>query len=387
LIKCRCSRLEQPRLGKRKMPAHAHDDVIEHRDFQATEGVLERLGDLAVGGAWRGDTRGMIVRQDDACRIAGQGTTGHFAGVDRRLTEGAQEELLQLKQPVAAVEKQDAKDLARLMRHAQADAGGHCLGAVEQVTLGERLAQAAVSQLECGRHHLLGAIGRAGAAPAELGQTLQPTHLMQDALGPLAQTKTGRPGAAMQQHGEQIGIGLRGAGRLTMHGLRERVMNSAEQQQQQREQPQNAAPQVGPGAHLTLHYRISLSGAGADVISTFGDRPATLTLGHGQLADSLEQRLLGLKEGDRQVFELAPGEAYGERNPELIQRVSRSLLEAQGEPGALYAPGDLLDFAAPNGGRYAGIVRESDATGVVVDFNHPLAGQALQFEVHLLGVL
>jgi len=166
-----------------------------------------------------------------------------------------------------------------------------------------------------------------------------------------------------------------------MHGLKETVMNSADQQQQ------NAAPVVGPGAHLTLHYRISLSGAGADVISTFGDRPATLTLGHGQLADSLEQRLLGLKEGDRQVFELAPGEAYGERNPELIQRVSRSLLEAQGEPGAQYAPGDLLDFAAPNGGRYAGIVRESDATGVVVDFNHPLAGQALQFEVHLLGVL
>lgn len=161
-------------------------------------------------------------------------------------------------------------------------------------------------------------------------------------------------------------------------------MNPAEQQQQQQ---QNAAPTVGPGAHLTLHYRISLSGAGADVISTFGDRPATLTLGHGQLADSLEQRLVGLKEGDRQVFELAPGEAYGERNPELIQRVSRSLLEAQGEPGEQYAPGDLLDFAAPNGGRYAGIVRESDATGVVVDFNHPLAGQALQFEVHLLGVL
>jgi FKBP-type peptidyl-prolyl cis-trans isomerase SlpA len=148
-----------------------------------------------------------------------------------------------------------------------------------------------------------------------------------------------------------------------------------------------ATPVVAPGAHLTLHYRISLSGAGADVISTFGDRPATLTLGQGQLAESLEQRLIGLAEGTHSTFELAPGEAYGERNPELLQRVSRSLLEAQGEPGAQYNPGDLLDFAAPNGGRYAGIVREADATGVVVDFNHPLAGQALLFEVHLLGVL
>jgi FKBP-type peptidyl-prolyl cis-trans isomerase SlpA len=146
-------------------------------------------------------------------------------------------------------------------------------------------------------------------------------------------------------------------------------------------------PVVTHGAHLTLHYRVSLSGAAADVISTFGDRPATITLGCGQLAESLEQRLIGLQEGARQTFELAPGEAYGERNPELFQRVSRALLEAQGEPGAQYAPGDLLDFAAPNGGRYAGVVRESDATGVLVDFNHPLAGQALQFEVHILGVL
>ena len=148
-----------------------------------------------------------------------------------------------------------------------------------------------------------------------------------------------------------------------------------------------AVPVVAPGAHLTLHYRVSLSGAAADVISTFGDRPATITLGHGQLAESLEQRLIGLSEGARQVFELAPGEAYGERNPALLQRVARALLDAQGEPGAQYAPGDLLDFAAPNGGRYAGVVREADANGLLVDFNHPLAGQALQFEVHILGVL
>lgn len=213
--------LEQPRLGKRKMPACTHDDVIEHRDFQATQGVLEGLGDLPVGSTRRGDTRGVIVRQDDACRIAGQSAPCHLTRVDRRLAERTHEEFLKQEQPVAAVEKQDAEDLAGLMRHTQANAGGHRLGAVEQVTLGERLPKGAVSQFECGRNHLLGAIGRVGTAPAELGQTLQPTRLMQDALGPLAQTKTRWSGASMQQHGEQFGIGLRRAGRLTMHGLRE----------------------------------------------------------------------------------------------------------------------------------------------------------------------
>ena len=76
-----------------------------------------------------------------------------------------------------------------------------------------------------------------------------------------------------------------------------------------------ATPVVAHGAHLTLHYRISLSGAGADVISTFGDRPATLTLGHGQLAEPLERCLLGLNEGASASFDLEADAAFGPRNP------------------------------------------------------------------------
>jgi FKBP-type peptidyl-prolyl cis-trans isomerase SlpA len=149
----------------------------------------------------------------------------------------------------------------------------------------------------------------------------------------------------------------------------------------------DAAPQVRPDSHLTLHYRISLARTGDDVISTFSERPATLTLGLGQLAEPLERLLLGLREGEAACFELEPEDAYGPRNPGLLQRVSRSMLDAHGEPGARYAPGDLLDFAAPHGGRYAGVVREVDETGALLDFNHPLAGQPIRFEVRILGVL
>jgi FKBP-type peptidyl-prolyl cis-trans isomerase SlpA len=127
--------------------------------------------------------------------------------------------------------------------------------------------------------------------------------------------------------------------------------------------------------------------SGDDVISTFGDRPATLTLGLGQLAEPLERCLLGLAEGGSASFELAPEQAFGPRNSDLLQRVSRRMLEANGEPGAAYSPGDLLDFAAPDGGRYAGVVKEVDAGGALLDFNHPLAGQPIRFDVHILGVL
>ncbi|MEI7443375.1 MAG: FKBP-type peptidyl-prolyl cis-trans isomerase [Burkholderiales bacterium] len=153
------------------------------------------------------------------------------------------------------------------------------------------------------------------------------------------------------------------------------------------ESPDDTAPRVRPDSHLTLHYRISLARTGDDVISTFGDRPATLTLGLGQLVEPLERRLIGLPEGAEASFDLAAEEAFGPRNAELLQRISRVMLDQHGEAGATYQPGDLLDFNAPDGRRVAGVVKEVDDTGALLDFNHPLAGQPIRFEVRILGVL
>lgn len=144
---------------------------------------------------------------------------------------------------------------------------------------------------------------------------------------------------------------------------------------------------VQPGSFLTLHYRLA-GPDGADVINTFHDKPATLSLGTGELAPAVEQRLIGLAEGSRERFELAAGEAFGDRNPDLLQRVKRSLLAELGDPDETYAVGDVVQFPTPDGqGAYAGVVRELGDDWVLFDFNHPLAGQPVSFEVHLIGVL
>lgn len=144
---------------------------------------------------------------------------------------------------------------------------------------------------------------------------------------------------------------------------------------------------VQPGSFLTLHYRLA-GPDGADIINTFADKPATLSLGSGQLAPAMESRLLGLDEGTRTSFELAPGEAFGERNPELLQRVKRGLLDELGDPDEQYHVGDVVQFPTPDGqGSYAGVVRELGDEWVLFDFNHPLAGQPVVFEVQLIGVL
>ncbi|MES2991750.1 MAG: FKBP-type peptidyl-prolyl cis-trans isomerase [Pseudomonadota bacterium] len=146
---------------------------------------------------------------------------------------------------------------------------------------------------------------------------------------------------------------------------------------------------VQPGSFLTLHYRLS-GPDGADLINTFDDKPATLSLGTGELAPAMEARLLGLPEGTRRSFELAAGEAFGERNPELLQRVKRTLMDELGDPDEQYRVGDVVQFPTPDGqGAYAGVVREVVEGGevLVFDFNHPLAGRPVIFEVQLIGVL
>ncbi|MBX3637595.1 MAG: FKBP-type peptidyl-prolyl cis-trans isomerase [Rubrivivax sp.] len=151
--------------------------------------------------------------------------------------------------------------------------------------------------------------------------------------------------------------------------------------------PVATAATVQPGSFLTLHYRLS-GPDGAAVVDTFGGPPATLSMGSGQLAPAIEQRLIGLAEGARTAFDLPAGAAYGERNPELLQRVKLALLHQLGDPDAQYAVGDVVQFPTPDGqGSYAGVVRECGEGWLLFDFNHPLAGQPVRFEVQLLGVL
>jgi FKBP-type peptidyl-prolyl cis-trans isomerase SlpA len=147
---------------------------------------------------------------------------------------------------------------------------------------------------------------------------------------------------------------------------------------------------VEPGSFLTLHYR--LAGPSGDVINTFDGKPATLTLGSGELSPAVEACLIGLAEGARASFELPAGAAFGERNPAMLQWLARKVLAEMGEAGAQYQVGDVVQFPTPDGqGQFAGAVCQlrSDDRGdaVLFDFNHPLAGQPVTFEVQLIGIL
>ena len=142
------------------------------------------------------------------------------------------------------------------------------------------------------------------------------------------------------------------------------------------------APTVQPDSFLTLHYRLS-DDAGHEHVSTFDLSPATIQMGSGQLAAPLEKCLLGLTPNQRHDFRLPPGAAFGEHNPRLIERIARNALPAELE----LKPNSLIEFNAPDGGGFAGFLRELTDTTALFDFNHPLAGQTVRFEVEIIGIL
>ena len=144
---------------------------------------------------------------------------------------------------------------------------------------------------------------------------------------------------------------------------------------------------VEPGSFLTLHYR--LAGPQGDVVSTFGGKPATLTLGTGELSPAVEERLIGLEEGAHASFDLPAGAAFGERNPDMVQWLARRELDSMGDPNERYEVGDVVQLPTPDGqGQFAGVVQAVRDDGALrLDFNHPLAGQPVTFEVQIIGVL
>jgi FKBP-type peptidyl-prolyl cis-trans isomerase SlpA len=146
---------------------------------------------------------------------------------------------------------------------------------------------------------------------------------------------------------------------------------------------------VNQHSFLTLHYRITLIHQGellGDFLNTFDDKPATVLMGTGQLAPALETALLNLKQGDHTTVEFEEGIVFGQHNSEMVQPVSLSLLTQESELGSTFEVGDIIEFNTEQG-RMAGTIVQLNEERAMVDFNHPLAGHAVAFEVQLISVL
>jgi len=138
---------------------------------------------------------------------------------------------------------------------------------------------------------------------------------------------------------------------------------------------------IGPGCEVTMHFKLTLEdGTVAD--STIDHDPITFIMGDGSLIEGLELALYGLKEGDKQVLSIDPREAFGFPDEENIHEMSRS----EFPDDMNIEEGMIIEFDTPSGERVPGALKEIKGDSVVVDFNHPLAGHEITFDVEILKI-
>lgn len=137
---------------------------------------------------------------------------------------------------------------------------------------------------------------------------------------------------------------------------------------------------IGPGKTVTLHFAIKLED-GQIIDSNFEAEPATFTVGDGNLLEGFEKALFGLEEGAKQTLKILPENGFGMSNPSNIQNIPRSQFE-----GMELEQGLVISFADAGNGELPGVIAEFDDKMVSVDFNHPLAGKKLDFQVEILQV-
>ncbi len=134
------------------------------------------------------------------------------------------------------------------------------------------------------------------------------------------------------------------------------------------------------GDQVTLHYRLTCNGE--EIVNTFTAEPETFRLGQGEIDSRLEVLLIGLQAGDHRTYDLDPGAAFGSHEANMIHDLPRSDFAAD----SVLIPGHEVEFSLPNGQTLHGIVRSISADSVEVDFNHPLAGLPVVFEVKILTI-
>jgi FKBP-type peptidyl-prolyl cis-trans isomerase SlpA len=137
--------------------------------------------------------------------------------------------------------------------------------------------------------------------------------------------------------------------------------------------------QVQANSRVLAHVTVKLKDGSIADSTKLNNKPTWLIMGDGSFSPAFEDYLIGSSVGDQLTFELEACDAFGESEPNNIHfmDITQFPQDIKLEKGA------IVTFEQPNGGSIPGIIREIQASSVKVDFNHPLAGEAVVFEVEI----
>ena len=133
---------------------------------------------------------------------------------------------------------------------------------------------------------------------------------------------------------------------------------------------------VSEGTRVFLNFSISLED-GSEVDTNFGGDPVDFAIGDGSLLPGFERLLFGMSGGQRQMFTVAPENAFGQPNDNNLQYLPRDQFDDDVE----LEIGLVFSFADAAGGELPGMIIAFDEQEVTIDFNHPLAGRTILFDL------
>jgi peptidylprolyl isomerase len=136
------------------------------------------------------------------------------------------------------------------------------------------------------------------------------------------------------------------------------------------------------GDTVKVHYTGSMPDG--QVFDTSRERePLQMTIGAGEIVPGFEEAVVDMGVGETKTVDLAPEEAFGQRNEEMVAVVERSQIPENIE----VEPGQMLTVRTEDGQTFDVTVTDVSGDAVTVDGNHPLAGQDLRFEIELLEIV
>tara|TARA_Y100000592_G_scaffold68773_1_gene106892 strand:+ start:10685 stop:11158 length:474 start_codon:yes stop_codon:yes gene_type:complete len=148
-----------------------------------------------------------------------------------------------------------------------------------------------------------------------------------------------------------------------------------------RKSTKKTAPTAGEGNNVKVHYRGTLNDG--TVFDSSYDRNETIefTVGSGQMIPGFDAAVNGMTVGEKKTVNLEIDEAYGERIDEAVREVPKTSFPEDFE----FETGVVVEGSI-NGNQVRGSIEEVSDESVIIDFNHPMAGQPLNFEIELVEI-
>ncbi|WP_455369925.1 FKBP-type peptidyl-prolyl cis-trans isomerase [[Eubacterium] cellulosolvens] len=135
------------------------------------------------------------------------------------------------------------------------------------------------------------------------------------------------------------------------------------------------------GDKITIHFTVKTED-GQIVESSNENEPQTFQVGDRNLLPGLNKALLGLKKGDKKTITIPPNQGFGERKEDLLREASKTIIKGDVKG----TEGEVVELSSKDGERYLATIQEVKKDTIVLDLNHPLAGETLTFEIQVVDI-